>query len=168
MLQNAVFPIEDLCKVQLAVEIEWIKSGSNVTYNQYIEFLMSSSAAYDKSQKPTRHKRVVYEPELYDKDVHQDIEDGYDINVPVHVNQANAHDIEAWLTLANSGWVSMPHLCWKVLGSKAKQMWDMLGNEDKAAILGLSDCNSLPNSDPQCWVNFHEHADHDKMQVQSH
>jgi hypothetical protein len=116
--------------------------------------------------------------------------DEYDIDAPVTVIQANAHDCCFKSTFKPAGRrINMPRERWMSLHDKDKQIWDQLGDHAKATILGLSgnesqhqeETHSFPSqasskpsfskppSGPNIrMANLHELSAYDFLQAQMH
>jgi hypothetical protein len=97
MLENAVHPIAELRQVKRNADLEKAKTGTALSYDKYVSLLTSAATAYDEKYKPGRSKRLVYAHEMQDddgeyNDANEYEDDIYDIDLPVSLIQANAHD----------------------------------------------------------------------------
>jgi len=142
LLENAVFPIKELCQVKSESDQHKVQTGKDFTYDQYVSLLLSAASTYDAQFQNKRpgsfgsNKRSVYAHEF--DDVADDdplLEDHYNIDSDVTTLQANAH-------LRGS---RMKAHQWHKLSTEDQQKWDSLSDETKAVILG-NDSNTTPNS----------------------
>ena len=177
MLENAVAPITELRQVKNNADLEKTRTGRTLTYPEYTSLLLSAATAYDDQYKPKREKRQVFSHEFLDDadDTLPDV-DPYDIDAPVTVIQANAHD-QRHKSRAKSVQprVRMPRDRWFGLSDKDCQLWDQLDDKAKATILGTSDHSSLnsthdqhPSDKPTRWMNLHDMSAYEFLQVHFH
>jgi len=140
MLENAVAPIQELRQVKNNADMERSKTGKSLTFDQYSNLLLSAASAYDNQFKTKREKRQVFNSYIIDDDYGSDDDaDGYDIDAPVTVIQANAHDRRFKASFKPAARrINMPRDRWMSLSDKERQVWDQLGDNAKATILGIS------------------------------
>ena len=172
MLENAVYPIAELRQVKINADLEKTRTKRDLTYSEYVSLLLSAAAAYDNQFKTKRERRQVLNHEW--EDAYDDASpnnDPYDIDAPVSIIQANAHDRRIKPSpKPNSQRVRMPRDRWFHLSDKDRQVWDQLDEKSKAIILGISaapgDRSLLENSNRR--VNLHEMSAFDFLQAQVH
>ena len=140
MLENAVAPISELRQVKNNADLEKTRTGRQLAYSEYTSLLLSAATAYDDQYKPKHDKRQVFSHEFQDDydDCLPD-EDPYDIDAPVAIIQANAHDQRLRsMSKPTIPRVRMPRDRWFSLSDKDRQLWDQLDDKAKASILGTS------------------------------
>jgi hypothetical protein len=66
MLENAVQPLDELRAIKIQADQHKTQNGIDLTYDQYVELLMSAASNYDTQFKPKEHhgipagRRAVY------------------------------------------------------------------------------------------------------------
>ena len=148
-MSRAVATIPELRQVKNTADILATASGNAVQYSGYLALLQSSAAQYDDGLK-RKPKRMIYAHETdpyqqyYDAYAHEAVYfDGepYDIDTPVSVIEANAHERARFSA-------NMPKERWHALDPQAKQIWDQLSDKQKAIILGYTDEQPRPGRPP--------------------
>ena len=157
MLQNAVERIPELRAIKIQSELQVHQTGSLLSYDKYCTLLMSAAQSYDESYKSKmRSKRTVYFHDLgYADDLDGGAmtqDDGFDIDSPVDMIQAYAHDTKR--SFENR--VRMPRERWMKLTHEQREIWDKLDDKAKAAILGLTSSGGSPPRTPPQRANQHE------------
>ena len=188
MLQNAVHPEEELRQVKNNMDLEHTKTGKILTYQQYVNLLLSAAAAHDL-KFATKQRQHVNQHELQldsifgHHDVHYNI-DAY----PGDLLEVYNHDRQS--LSANEHRIIMPKDRWMQLPASARSVWDQLDDKAKAVILGLSSSGTSPglkkskqpvrfssNTKPPVQtqqpslrrrVNLHDISAHDLLEAYSH
>lgn len=164
MLENAVHPIKELAQVKISADIDLTRTGKPLTYDQYVNLLLAAAASYDvEARKPRQVRRQVYLHEQnYEPDFgYSESDEYYNIDSPVTVIQAHAHDRRPMTRppprtpVVPARSVRMSRDQWHKLSDESKQLWDKLSDSDKAIILGLGTSPSPRR------VNLHEVLDPD-------
>ena len=62
MLQNAVQPIDNLCKVKTNKDHKVVKGGAELTYKQYIALLLSAASTFDAEKTPKSRRLLKEDP----------------------------------------------------------------------------------------------------------
>ena len=99
MLQNAVHPVMDLQNVKNQANQIKTQSGTELTYDQYCNLLMSAASAYDASFFPKEapslrpKNTAVYLHDMVETEFYNAQEDmlTYDIDVSIDMLQAQVH-----------------------------------------------------------------------------
>jgi hypothetical protein len=91
MLENAVHPISELRQVKNNANLQQTRTGSPLTYDEYISLLLSAATAYDNPFAAKKTNRQVFSREHCDED-YSETDAQYDINAPVSLLLANATD----------------------------------------------------------------------------
>ena len=95
MLQNAIYPIEELRSVRKVMEMDRTKSGGTLTFDQYSQLLKSAAIDYDSQfeKKSTKKYLHTYNHEIdYGLNYEQDSDlEVYDLDTPVRVVQVHVH-----------------------------------------------------------------------------
>ena len=181
MLENAVHPVTELRQVKNTADLAKTKNGKSLTYDEYLNLLLSAAAAYDNQFAAKKNKRQVFIHEQYDYDDHDaEDESAYDIDAPVSLLLANATERH------NKGFnrnnrnqsVRMPRERWFNLDQQSKQVWDRLDNKAKSIILGYEPTKPTTttpftsfqptNSNNQRKVNLHDMSAYDLVQALVH
>jgi hypothetical protein len=132
MLQNAVHPVQELCAVKTQADHHKTQTGKDLTYDQYVNLLLSAASTYDAQFAPKTHfaarapRRAVYSHDFTTSN--GDDDPGYDIDCALDVIQANGHSTRPPGT-------SMALTQWTKLSQDAKDIWDTLTDEAKGIIL---------------------------------
>jgi hypothetical protein len=74
MMVNAFTPISELRQVKNNPDLEQTKTGQSLTYDKYLNFLLSSATAYDIQFASKKPKRNVFMHSIGDSDddIHYD------------------------------------------------------------------------------------------------
>ena len=180
MLENAVAPLMELRQVKINADLEKTKNGRNLTYEEYLNLLLSAATNYDIQFATKRPKRQVFAHHLidHDDDAYAYDESYYDIDVPVSMILANSTEqrYKPYGGTGKSNVVRMPRDKWINLDPKSKEIWDKLDDKAKSIILGYDNIGtsssakpfSKPNKSFQRKVNLHEMSAFDFIQAYSH
>lgn len=175
MLENAVHPITELRQVKNNADLEKTKTGRVLSYAEYTNLLLSAAASYDDQYKSKREKLKVFSHFIDDENVSDDENGDYDIDAPVTVIQANAHDQRMKRPFKSApNRIRMSRDRWLSLTDKDRQIWDQLGDSAKATILGIpsgqksKDNNQGFKAKPTHQVNLHELSAYDFLQAHLH
>ena len=125
MLENAVHPIDELRAIKVQADQHRTQTGTDLTYSQYCDLLMSASQQYDqKLMTPMRRtpKRHVYEHDLHSETVDHNV---FDIDSSISTISAYRSTFGPRLTASQ----------WYNLTPQAQKTWDMLTPEAKSIIL---------------------------------
>jgi hypothetical protein len=68
MLENAVTPISELRQVKNNSDLEQTKTGQSVTYDKYLNLLLSADTAYDNQFASKKTKCNVFMHSISDSD----------------------------------------------------------------------------------------------------
>jgi hypothetical protein len=92
MLENAVTPISKLRQVKNNADLEQTKTGQSLSYDEYLNLLLSAATAYDNQFASKKPKRNVFMHSIENYDGVFDTEDNlpYDIDAPVSTLLANS------------------------------------------------------------------------------
>ena len=140
MLENAVHPITELRQVKNNADLQKTNTGKALTYDEYLNLLLSAAAAYDNQfAAKTKAKRHIFTHDQYDTTESYEVDESYDIDVPVSSLLANAteHHNKKQVKFGNRA-VHMPRDKWYNLDSKNKEIWDKLDDKAKSIILGYN------------------------------
>ena len=180
MLENAVAPITELRQVKINADLEKTKNGRNLTYEEYLNLLLSAATNHDIQFASKKPKRQVFVHSLIDHDDDCFGEDDayYDIDAPVSMILANSTERRNQRPGGNGkpNVVRMPRDKWFNLDARSKELWDKLDDKAKSIILGYDSSAtsssakpfSKPNSSFQRRVNLHEMSAFDFIQAYSH
>ncbi len=180
MLENAVAPVTELRQVKINADLEKTKNGRNLTYEEYLNLLLSAATNYDIQFASKKTKRQVFIHNLIDHDDDCINEDDayYDIDAPVSLILANSTERRNQRPGGNgkSNIVRMPRDKWFNLDTKSKEIWDKLDDKAKSIILGYDNNGSSSSAKPfgkppssfQRKVNLHEMSAYDFIQAHSH
>ncbi len=183
MLQNAVYPQEELRQVKNQADQLQTFSGRSIGYDSYCKLLLSAASNLDAKHAPKGRmgapKRNVYAHEFGDFD-EDEFHDAYNLDSDVGDLQANAHRQQPRdprfargklpqnlriPTPPTTGSPQKPRLSfqqWESLQLEARATWDLLSDEAKAIILGL-------RKDPgKCTINLHDISAFDFLQANFH
>jgi hypothetical protein len=132
MLQNAVHPVQEFRAVKTQADQHKTQTGKELTYDQYVNLLLSAASTYDAQFAPKIHfaarapRRAVYSHDFTTSN--GDDDPGYDIDCTLDAIQANGHSTRPPGT-------SMSLTQWTKLSQDAKDIWDTLTDEAKGIIL---------------------------------
>ena len=185
MLENAVSSVDDLRRVKVAADLDVAKGGQSLTFEQYLALLQAAAATHDAQYAPrgpraANPRRSVYSHNILDStDDDYEIEQDYDIDIPVTVIEANAHQSRPVKRSHNGPRgntikpARMPRDRWFQLGDAARKIWDTLSEKDKAVILGKGEPGSGGNKSTSSHtndrqVNLHETSVFDFLQAHVH
>jgi hypothetical protein len=90
MLENAVSPIDELRQVKNTAALMKTNTGTVLSFESYLQLLMSAAASYDNNFKPKKTKRQVFSHEIADDDDVSYDDDHFDIDLPITTLQAFA------------------------------------------------------------------------------
>jgi hypothetical protein len=107
MLGNAVHPISELRQVKNNADLQQTRTGSPLTYDEYLSLL------YDNQLAAKKTKRQVFSHERYDKD-YNETEEAFDIDAPVSLLLANATDRHNKKRIQRT--TTGRHICKKITG----------------------------------------------------
>ena len=151
MLENCVQPIPELRQVKTNADIERAKTGTALTYAQYVSLLQAAATSFDESTKTNRPRQTRRSVYMHEMDVFEDAcgfythdEDTYDIDSPVSVIQANATQrLPPRRSPHNRNPTDQPRTRmtgkqWASLTDSGRHTWDTLSEQDKAVILGTA------------------------------
>jgi Reverse transcriptase (RNA-dependent DNA polymerase) len=150
MLENAVHPITELRQVKNNADLQKTNTGKALTYDEYLSLLLSAAAAYDNQfAAKAKSKRHVFTHDQYDATESYEVDDSYDIDVPVSSLLANATERynKKQVKFGNRA-VHMPRDKWYNLDSKNKEIWDKLDDKAKSIILGYDNTAGTSKSPP--------------------
>ena len=138
MLENAVHPITELRQVKNNADLQKTNTGKSLTYDEYLNLLLSAAAAYDNQfAAKNKAKRQVFTHDQYDANESYEVDDSYDIDAPVSLLVANATERHSKKQVKfGNRTVHMPRDKWYNLDSKNKEIWDKLDDKAKSIILG--------------------------------
>lgn len=167
MLENSVSSITELRQVKNNADLEKTKSGKSLSYEQYMNLLLSAASAYDEEYKPKLHKRSAFQHEI--EYVDDNDYEHFDIDSHVQTIQTNVHDRQnrrpRLRSPANSASrVRMPMERWSKLSRDDRKIWDTLSDTSKATILGTL----VPKSPAVHQVNLHDISAYDYIQANLH
>ena len=176
MLENAVHPIQELRQVKVTMDLERALKGTDLTYEQYSDVLISAAAAYDK-KFATKTTRKVYEHDLSEV-----VDAVSDITYDIDVSPSELLEVYNTSRQPTSNQVFMPKDRWLKLSDSAKKIWDQLDNSSKSTILGLSSDKPRPKTfnsvsrppvkaQPPSFcrhINLHNISAHDYLDAMSH
>jgi hypothetical protein len=148
MLENAVHPIAELRQVKNNADLQRTNTGKTLTYDDYLNLLLSAAAAYDNQfAAKTKAKRHVFTHDQYEGAESYEVDESYDIDVPVSLLLANATERhqKKQVKFGNRA-VHMPRDKWYNLDSKNKEIWDKLDDKAKSIILGYDNTNGTNKS----------------------
>jgi hypothetical protein len=152
MLENAVSGVSELRQVKNNADLDTVRTGKPLTFDQYWVTLLSACTAYDKTAQlaMTKPKRNVMVHEWSLDDVGQQPSDepeefSFGIDATVTELQAYAADRQRFAPRGGGAPPSggfaqrtrMPRERWMQLTDDARKTWDRLADRDKAIILGL-------------------------------
>jgi hypothetical protein len=91
VLENAVTPISELRQVKNNADLEQIKTGKSLTYDEILNLLLSATTAYDNHFASKKPKRNVFMQSIGDSDdnIHHD-DISYNIDATVSTLLANS------------------------------------------------------------------------------
>ena len=151
LLENAVSDVMELRQVKNNADMETVRTGIPLTYEQYCSTLRSACTIIDGRVTQTPNgdrRRVLYHDflthgtnQLYDQD-HGEFR--YDIDSTVTEIQAYATDRQRTNFRGNRGHggnaqrTRMPIDRWRQLSENSRTIWDTLPEHEKAVILGYS------------------------------
>jgi hypothetical protein len=92
MLENAVHPVTELRQVKNTADLEKTKTGKSLSYDEYLNLLLSAAAAHDNQFAAKKNKRQVFIHDHYEHNDTDDADETYDIDAPVSLLLANATD----------------------------------------------------------------------------
>jgi hypothetical protein len=96
MLQNTVHPVQELCAVKTQADQRKTQSGTDMTYGQYVNLLLSAASAYDTQFTPKTHfaaqspRRAVYSHDITESRS-DDNAPAYDIDCALDIIQPKTH-----------------------------------------------------------------------------
>ena len=167
MLQNSVEPIQELRTVRTQTAQHKTQTGNDITYDQYVELLLSASSTYDAQFTPQQQRSRNHRPPahaVYNHGVTYGNADAYyDIDSPVDVIQVNAHQRPITPRVPGS---SMSKDQWTRLSKDAQTTWDTMSSESKAIIL---EAGRRPFARrPARTLNLHEVTAYDYINANLH
>ena len=167
MLQNAVYPIEELRQVKNTADLEKAKTGTDLSYDQYSALLLSAAAAYDQQFAPKSNKRLAYSHQTGTHNLASD-ELSFDIDSPVDTIQA--FTMENQRPSKPPTRVRMPRDRWMQLSDPQRRLWDSFSDHAKATILGINRPSGLASKPATSLskVNLHEISAFDFLQANLH
>jgi hypothetical protein len=176
MLENAVHPVTELRQVKNTADLEKTKTGKSLSYDEYLNLLLSAAAAHDNQFAAKKNKRQVFIHDHYEPNDTDDADETYDIDAPVSLLLANATDRHNKSFNKNQPSVQMPRDRWFNLDQQSKDVWDRLDDKAKSIILGYDPNKPKPNtpftsfksSNTQRRVNLHEMSAFDFVQAYIH
>jgi len=176
MMENAVAPIQELRQVKNTADLEKTRTGRSLTFAEYSSLLLSAASSYDEQYKSKRDKRQVFSHITNDENYSDDDVESYDIDAPVDLIQANAHDQRSRRPPFKPGprRIHMARDRWMSLSDKDRLIWDQLDDNAKATILGLSGQkpqvppSRAPAPPTSFRANLHELSAYDFLQAQLH
>ena len=177
MLENAVGPIKELRQIKGNADLEKVRTGRTLTFNEYSSLLLSASAAYDEAFKPKAAERLAHAHEIGDAQDIFDTDDPskYGIDISVHELQAHAHNRvtrprptgnQAGSTGSQAQRTRMPFDRWSKLSTDERALWDQLDETAKATILGPIAPRPSPTSKRR--TNLHEISAYEYLQANVH
>jgi hypothetical protein len=124
-----VHPVQELRVVKTQADLHKTQTGKELTYDQYVNLLLSDASAYDAQFAPKTHftARAPYRA-VYSHDFtasNEDNDPGYDIDSALDVIQANGHSTRPPGT----------SMALTQLSQDAKDIWDKLTDEANGIIL---------------------------------
>jgi hypothetical protein len=168
LLENAVQAIGALNQVKVSADLEKVKTGKDLTFDEYMSLLLAAATTHDSTGKVSA-RRKVYLHEFQDSDEfdnrYDDADSDFDIDTPVSVLQAYAHERPGSRlpSKGNGARVRMPFDRWKAVSESGKAIWDKLSDEDKAIILTKGSSES-----PKRQVHFHEEHGEQNVETDHH
>jgi hypothetical protein len=177
MLENTVAPIDELRQIKSNADLEKIKTGRALTFNEYSSLHLSAAVTYDEAYKPKLAKRLAYAHDLNDAPDDFDTDDpkDYGIDVSVHELQAYAHSRMSRPRPNQSGREKDQHTCmpfdnWSKLSTEERALWDQLGKMAKTTILNSSapKTGQTSASTNKRHMNLHEISVYDYLHANIH
>ena len=180
MLENAVQLVPDLRAVKNTADMLEEKQGlahGELSFVTYVALLKRAAANYDdarsKVTKVTR--RALMHDLTTDDDVYTgDDSDNFNIDTPISVLQAHAHDRQYKSPQSQSFFgqrrISIPKERWSQLREETQAKWDTFDQSEKAIILGIGQSPN-PNKSFQRpasamrKINLHEMSAFDFLQL---
>jgi hypothetical protein len=126
MLENAVHSIPDLRQVQIQAAHDKVRSGTAITYEQYVSLLLSAAQIYDSELGDLKPPKSRGQRQVYSHDIDTPVGSRYayshNINPNTLQRQVYSHDIDTNTSYSNelSDWENdEKHAAWEVYNANA-------------------------------------------------
>ena len=138
MLENAVFPIQDLRAVKDQASQLQVRLGTTITYDEYCSLLLSAASTYDAQFTTNANSRGTRRS-VYGHEITNDHDSTYNIDSDLQlldINDANGPDTFEVHYSRSSQRPRLTPQQWQQLSQNARNTWNMLDATSKNIILG--------------------------------